>query len=249
MSKEKLRKWRANEQRIAVLRNTAAFIKSYRLRRKILMTALGCLISLTMVLFIGAALYMNTGSFTVGINKTDINKYGITLSDSRDMRYVSSRLNANISERITNISVRDLPENLDMIDGEHNGENYIAYTFYLMNAGESKIDCEYELAITNVYKGLDEAVRVRLYVDGEYTDYAKTSSDGSGPEPETTEFYSIGIVTKHLIEDMMPGDKVKFTIVIWLEGNDPDCVDRVLDGLADFDMKFTAFYKGEAEEA
>ena len=249
MSKEKLEKWRANEQRLAILRRTAKETKTYRLQKKILMTALGCLVSLTMVIFIGAALYKNTGSFTVGINKNDINKYGITLSETRDMRYVSSRLNANISERITNISVRDLPDNLDMIDGEHNGANYIAYTFYLMNAGESKIDCEYELAITNVYKGLDEAVRVRLYVNGEYTDYAKTSSDGSGPEPETTEFYSIGIVTKDLIEDLMPGDKVKFTIVIWLEGNDPDCVDRVLDGLADFDMKFTAFYKGEDEEA
>lgn len=248
MSKEKLKKWRANEQRIAVLRSAAGFIKSYRLQRKILVTALACLVSLTMVIFIGAALYKNTGSFTVGINKTDIVKYGISLSESRDMAYANSRLNADINERITNISVRDLPANLDMIDGEHNGANYIAYTFYLQNAGESKIDCEYELTISNVYKGLDEAVRVRLYVNGEYTDYAKTSSDGSGPEPGTTEFYSIGVVTKNMLEDLKPGDIAKFTVVIWLEGNDPDCVDRVLDGLANFEMQFTALYE-ENEEA
>ncbi len=242
MSKEKLRKWRANEKRIAVLRSSAAYMKNYRLQRKILLTALACLSSLIIVMFMGAALYKDTGSFSVGVNKVDIVKYGITLSESRDMAHANSRLNANISERITNISIRDLPANLDMIDGEHNGDDYIAYTFYMMNAGEEEISYDYELTISNVFKGLDEAVRVRLYVDGEYTDFAKTKSDGTGPEPDTTEFYSLGVVTKKLVHGFKPGDIVKFTVVIWLEGDDPDCVDRVIDGLANFEMQISAVH-------
>ena len=239
---ERLKKWRANEKRITVLRSAAAYTKSYRLQKKILLTALACMVSLITVIFMGAALYKDTGSFSVGVNKVDIVKYGITLSDSRDMTHASSRLNADISERITNISVDDLPANLDAIDGQHNGSDYIAYTFYMMNAGEEEVTYEYQLTISNVYKGLDEAVRVRLYVDGEYTDFAKTRSDGKGAEPGTTEFYSLGVVTKKTVEGFKPGDIVRFTVVIWLEGSDPDCVDRVIDGLANFEMQITALH-------
>ena len=237
MSKEKLEKWRANEQRLAILRRTAKETKTYRLQKKILMTALACLTSLAMVLFIGAALYKDTGSFTVGVNKVDIQKYGLTLSETRDMAHNNSHLNANINERITNISKRDLPANIDMIDGEHNGDNYIAYTFYLMNAGEVEVSYEYELTISDVSKGIDEATHVILYKDGVPTEYAKTRSDGTGPEPDTTEFYSLGVVTKDRVDGFKPGDKAKFTVVIWLEGDDPDCVDRVIDGLATFEMQ------------
>ena len=246
MSKEKLEKWRANEQRLAILRRTAKETKTYRLQKKILMTALACLTSLTMVLFIGAALYKDTGSFTVGVNKVDIQKYGLTLSETRDMAYANSHLNANINERITNISKRDLPANIDMIDGEHNGENYIAYTFYLQNASTNKdakaLSYEYELTISDVSKGIDEAVHVLLYVDGVPTEYAKTRSDGTGPEPDTTEFYSLGVVTKQRVDNFEQGQITKFTVVIWLEGDDPDCVDRVIDGLANFEMQIKVIH-------
>lgn len=239
---ERLQRYGDNAKRLSVLRRTAKETRTYRVQQKVLRTALSCLVILVVVLFICAALYKDTGSFTVGVNKLDITKYGISLSESRDMTHASSYLNAKISERITNIAEEDLPDNLDMIDGEHNGDNYIAYTFYLQNAGELEVSYEYELTISNVTKGLDEAVRVRLYVDGEYVNYAKTRSDGSGPEYGTTEFYSLGVVTKKRVDGLAPGEKTKFTVVIWLEGNDYDCVDRVIDGLAKFDMTFTVVH-------
>lgn len=239
---DRLQRYGDNAKRLSVLRRTAKETRTYRVQQKVLRTALSCLVILVVVLFICAALYKDTGSFTVGVNKLDITKYGISLSESRDMTHASSYLNAKISERITNIAEEDLPDNLDMIDGEHNGDNYIAYTFYLQNAGELEVSYEYELTISNVTKGLDEAVRVRLYVDGEYVNYAKTRSDGSGPEYGTTEFYSLGVVTKKRVDGLAPGEKTKFTVVIWLEGNDYDCVDRVIDGLAKFDMTFTVVH-------
>lgn len=233
---ERLERYGDNEKRLSILRRTARETRTYRVQQKVLKTALTCLLILALVLFISAALYKDTGSFTVGVDKVDLQKYGLSLSETRDMAYASSHLNAKINERITNISERDLPNNLDMIDGEHNGDNYIAYTFYLQNMGELELSYEYELTISNVTKGLDEAVRVRLYIDGEAVNYAKTRSDGSGPEDGTTEFYSLGVVTKGRIDGFVPGEKTKFTIVIWLEGDDYDCVDRVIDGLAKFDM-------------
>ena len=240
--KDRLERYGDNEKRMSILRRTAKETKSYRVQKKILTTALSCLVILTVVIFIAAALYKNTGSFTVGVNKVDITEYGLTLSETRDMAYATSHLNAKINERITNISEQDLPENLDMIDGEHNGENYIAYTFYLKNAGEREFSYEYEITISNVSNGIDEAVRVRLYIDGEATNYAKTRSDGTGPEDGTTEFYSLGVVTKGRVDGFAPGEQMKFTVVIWLEGDDYDCVDRVIDGLAKFEMNCSVIH-------
>ena len=239
---ERLERYGDNEKRMSILRRTAKETKSYRVQKKILTTALSCLVILTVVIFIAAALYKNTGSFTVGVNKVDLQKYGISLSESRDMKYATSHLSVNINEKITNIAEEEIPENVDMIDGEHNGDNYIAYTFYLQNAGELEVSYEYEITISNITNGIDEAVHLRLYVDGECTHYAKTKSDGSGPEYGAEEFYSLGVVEKKRIDGLSPGEKTKFTVVIWLEGNDYDCVDRVIDGLAKFDMTFTVVH-------
>lgn len=240
--KRKLQWWHGSETRLAMLRRTAKEVRDFRVRKKLCTVALICLTIMVSFMYMVSALYKNNGSFSVAVDKVDLTQYGLSLSETRDMLHQTSHLNAKINERITNISRRDLPDNLDMIDGEHNGDNYIAYTFYLRNSGEEALAYEYEMTISNVTKGLDEAVHIRLYVNGVMTEYAKTSSDGSGPEPGTTEFYSIGVVTRGRVDDFVPGQITKYTVVAWLEGDDPDCVDRVIDGLAKLDMNFSVIH-------
>lgn len=227
-----------NRARLNILQRSVKEIGEYRIRRRMLLTALSALVALTGLIFMGAALHTGMGRLSVGLNKNDMTKYGLALSETRDMKFATSRLNAEISERITNISVEDLPKNLSMIDGEHNGENYVAYTFYLEHRGSEALTYEYEVALKGVTQSLDEAMRVRLYIEDEYVDYAKTRNDGTGPEPGTTEFYSQGIVTRGTVENFAPKDKTKYTIVIWLEGDDPECVDDKIDGIATVEMNF-----------
>ena len=101
------------------------------------------------------------------------------------------------------------------------------------------MDYEYRVTIGNVSLGLDAAMRVRLYIEDEGVEYAKLSAENT-PEPYSTPFHSTGVITRGLVEDFAPGDKVKYTIVIWLEGDDPECVDRVIDGMAKVAMEFNA---------
>jgi hypothetical protein len=88
----------------------------------------------------GAALHHEMGRLTIGVDKEDSAIYNLVLSETVDMEICTPRLNAEISERITNISVDDLPGNLNAIDGQHNGENYVAYTFYCKNNGQVTLD-------------------------------------------------------------------------------------------------------------
>ena len=225
--------------RLNILQRSVKEVGAYRMQRRMLLTALSALVALVGLIFIGSALHTGMGRLSIGMDKTDMNRYGLTLSESSDMMYCTSRLNADISERITNISVNDLPQNLSMIDGAHNGEDYIAYTFYLEHRGTDVLNYKYEIVLKNVTLGLDEAMRVRLYIEDEYVDYAKTRNDGTGAEPGTVEFHSVGIVTRDIVENFAPGDKTKYTIVIWLEGDDPECVDDKIDGIATVNMNFS----------
>lgn len=234
------------QKRINVLRVTAGEIKAFKTRRKIFLSLLAAIVTLTGLLYIASALHRDMGRLSVGINKADMTRYGLTLSEFEDMRECTSRLNAEINERITNISRNDLPadEILLGFDGQHNGDEYIAYTFYLEHRGTDVMDYEYEVTIGNVSLGLDDAMRVRLYIGDEGVEYAKLSAENT-PEPYSTPFHSTGVITRGLVEDFAPGDKVKYTIVIWLEGDDPECVDRVIDGMAKVEMNFKAIPKAE----
>ena len=233
---------KSTEKSISFLKRTATEVIKYRTRMKILTVLLVLLTTFTGVIYVAAALYEQTGSFTVSIDKTEMLKYGLSLSETRDMDRPTSSLNAKISEQMTNIAGEDIDANVDMIDGVHNGRDYIAYTFYVQNAGTVEVAYEYQVNLSGVTQSLDEALRLRLYVDGEATTYAKTKSDGTGAEPNTTEFYSANVIAKQRIDGFEPGEMTRFTVVIWIEGNDPDCIDWLIGGELRVDMLMSIVY-------
>ena len=221
------------------LRRTAGEVKKYALLTRGLSLLVIILIALIAIAYAIAYFYDKFGSFTVRIDKYDMVNQGLSLSETPNYDHTISVLHADMQYDMTNISGNDLPDNIDMINGAHNGKNYIAYTFYLINSGEDTLSYDYHLYIDNVTKGVDEAVRVALYINGEKTVYGKTKSNGSGMESDCdSEFLSSNIVMKSRKENFQPHDKDKFTVVIWLEGNDPDCVDEIIGGTIKFGMDF-----------
>jgi hypothetical protein len=230
------------------LRRTAAEVKKYRIIMRTVPIALGCATLALTLLYAVTVMYSKYGSFTVMVNKFDNVKYALTLSETPDFSDPIGRLNCKASEEITNIDGTTLPQDLDMINGEHNGDNYVAYTFYCKNAGIETITYEYQLYIANMTLDIEKAVRVRLYVNGEATDYARTRTDGTGPEPGTTEFVSESVIARNQIMNFEPGAVTKYTVVIWLEGNDPECLDNILGGEFKIDMSMSIIGIEEEEE-
>ena len=79
-----------------------------------------------------------------------------------------------------------------------------------------------------------------LIKNGEETVYAKAKKGSTEPEPDTTAFLSDTHVLSNTIEGFKPGDVDKYTVVIWLEGNDPECVDDIRGGVVKMSMNFKA---------
>ena len=222
---------------------TAEELNKYLFRKRLLTIVVIAGTILLATIYAISAVYMVTGSFTVNVNKYEMVKYGLSLSEYKDLSHPSSVLNAKIDQSITNIAEEDLPEDVDNIDGVHNGKNHIAYTFYLFNSGTTdELSYEWQILMSNVFQGIDGAIRVRLYIDGVPTTYAKTASDGSGPEPGTVEFYSTDTIARGRVDNFSVGSVTKFTIVIWLEGNDPDCIDWIKGGKMKIDMTMSAIH-------
>ena len=242
MGAPRVRTFLNNEKRARFLIRTAREIKSYQVQKKVLLSLLAMLITITGTFYMLATLYERTGSFTVGVNKIDMVRQGLALSESADLNKLASYLDAEVNEHITNIAEEWIAENVDAIDGVHNGDNYIAYTFYLFNSGEINLNYEYTVNVTNVTNGLDEAIRIKLYTNGTPETFAKTKSDGTGAESGTTEFYSNGIATYKRVDNFAPKSVNKYTIVIWIEGNDPDCVNWLLGGKLKVGMDFNVVH-------
>lgn len=222
------------------LRRTAKEAKNYLLLLRIL-----SLIALILTMVVACAyavsyFYTKFGSFTVKIDKYDMVRQGLTLSETPDYDITQAVLNSDIVYNMTNISGEDIPENIDQVNGAHNGENYIAYTFYLINSGDDTISYTGEMNIENVTKNVDEAIRVAIYKNGEKVVYGKTKSNGGGMEGDCDDtFLSSTKVMQIRREKFESKAKDKYTVVIWLEGNDPDCIDDIVGGTIKFGMNFT----------
>ena len=225
----------------SLLRRGAAEIMNYRIIRKFILIGVAIGTVVMMISYAFVLLYNRTGRFSVAVDNPDTT-YAITLCEHADFRTKSSRLTNDQQVTISNLCGEALPKNIDQVDGEHNGDHYLAYTFYCKNIGTGKTALHYEVTFNNVTNHIDECIRVRVYVNGEKTDYAKTRSDGGGIEPHLCDESFAGkyTVCAKNIDSVALNEYVRFTVVIWVEGDDPDCNDSVVHGKIKFDMQIEA---------
>lgn len=217
--------------------------------RKIKTLKLGLLMSalFLMIIYVILRIIYEQGGFTVSLDQNFAKKSGIVMYENPETKENRRILKAEKKEYLDNISVNWLPNDLDNYSGgAHNGDNYIAYTFYIENQGADTINYWYTIFVDDVIRNVDKAVRVMVYQNGERTIYAKLSSNGE-PEKDTEAFYSDDIVVVKGRKDFKEGETDKFTIVIYLEGDDPDCIDDLIGGQMTMHMEITEEQLGEQE--
>ncbi len=208
------------------------------------------------------------GHFTISMSE-DMFEEGFTISEDRDFKVPTSHLFATPAVDVPCISIVDVPDNVNEIDGEHNG-NYFAYTFYLRNDGNSAADYTWELRLNSESLSVSKAAWVMIFVDGEMTMYARAKENGEPEAIPAKDDDSVGYlnpplydhaadkegqyevikevgdiqywrtIPKNFVDERtiaqgtrlatQPGEIHKYTVVVWLEGNDPDCTDQLVGG-------------------
>ena len=195
------------------------------------------------VLFIVAFMQEKMGNFTINLNRLELYRKGISIADTGTFDDATARLTADAVVDATNISIDDIPDDVDELEGSHNGKNYMAYTYYIRNAGE---DLGYvaKVNIDSCAKGAEKAVRVAVWRNGKRVVYAAPATDGM-PEDGCENFESDETVCSYSEDNFLVGNVDKYTIVIWMEGDDPECVDSIIGGSVQFSMRIDADYDDE----
>lgn len=121
------------------------------------------MMTLVAVLFLIAFSQEKMGNFTINLNRLELYRRGIAISNSGDFENATARLTASAVKDATNISIEDLPKNLDKKEGSHNGKNYMAYTYYVRNAGKEDLDYIARITMDSAAKGAEDAVRVAVW--------------------------------------------------------------------------------------
>ena len=195
-------------------------------------------------LFILAFMQEKMGNFTINLNRLELYRKGIAISATGDFEDPTARLVVETVQDATNTSLSDLPTNLDDFDGSHNGRNYMAYTYYVRNAGKEDVNYVARVVLNACAKGAEQAVRVAVWRNGERVVYAMPAADG-GDEEDCVSFESDKIVCTYTEENFLVGNVDKYTIVIWMEGEDPECVDAIVGGSVEFSMTIDAMDSDE----
>lgn len=207
------------------------------LRVGTLQKVLICVALFMAVLFGVSFMQENMGNFTINLNRLELFRRGVAIADNSQFEGATARLAAEAVSYGTNIAAEDLPDNLDEIDGSHNGKSYVAYTFYIRNAGKEDLGYDGKVKVASASKGVEKAARVRVYRNGEPVTYAAPAS-GGGNEPGCENFESNDVVCHLANDDFKVGYVDKYTVVIWLDGDDPECVDDIVGGEVEFAMDF-----------
>ena len=207
--------------------------------KRIRKTLIIMLVFLIVIYFILRIVYQ-TGRFTITLDTSSDMKAALVMYEQKDNKLTRRTLYADEKEFMTNISGDWIPENInDEADGAHNGDNYIAYTFYLENEGDETIHYWYKVVFDDIIKNGDEALRIALYINGEKTVYAKLNSTTKEPEKDTIAFKDKDTAVLAQRRDFKSGDIDKCTIVIWIEGDDPECIDDLIGGEMKMHMTVT----------
>ena len=179
-----------------------------------------------------------TGNLTIFVDRSTATKC-LSLSESKTLSKPKGKLYGPSITQAWDFKEDDLPKYVDLIDGNNSGTNYIAYTFYLFNSGIEELDYSMKFEIENKSNNLDEAIRVRLYTNDVLTTYAKKNKNTGDAESGTTAFESDKYIVTNTVTSFKPEQVAKYTILIWVETDDPDCTNDKIGGSITLSMAFS----------
>lgn len=182
------------------------------------------------------------GDFTVKVS--DRLRNLISLSEDEGFEGATTILKGTSVHNMWHCTRDWIPEDIQDLSegGAHNSDDpsYLAYTFYIKNCSDEDIKYTYNLELTDkqITRELDalDAIRVMFIFEGDKTVWANPSKDGTPLESDTLEFSPEPQLLEQKDVLIKAGAVKKVTVVMWLEGTDPECVNDIWNNSLKFQM-------------
>jgi hypothetical protein len=220
--------------------------KRYKNVRKI--ARFGILVSFLIIFLLVFLTYygQNTGNFIMTLDEDSYDR-GIVLCENSTFDTESRWLTADPVENVRDITLPTIKiEEIVNTDGAYvdKSSRYLAYTFYVKNIGVEVTSVNYQIKITEETKNISKAIRCAIIVDGQmqessrssipvlkyemYNIYmAKDTISYTYPsyydDVNIVNFQTDNIICTNTITSLRPAQTKKISIIVWLEGEDPEC--------------------------
>ena len=233
------------------------FIKKYIANRRFFRIAFAVFAVLFALLAFITYYGQNAGNFVMSIDDEGYRR-GLILSERQDFSVISQWLSAEPVEDVmdTTYGVLDIESAVNTDGSFKDRAKYLAYTFYVKNTGKENTMLYYNLEITDESKDLSKAIRVLVITDGvvvekeeineiEFDTFkvymAPDEVDYIYPNymPETTHFVDSDTICVEKVDNLRPEQAKRFTVLMWLEGEDPECIDKLFGSKIKIEMNFS----------
>ncbi|MDE5566759.1 MAG: hypothetical protein K2H02_00305 [Anaeroplasmataceae bacterium] len=222
----------------------------------------GVLIGMLIATFLACAIVIialfmgqEAGHFVIQVESGDVRK-SVKLTESLEDKRPSSRLEAPSLSGMTNTTYDYFYHKLS---DYHNAEgltidedlHIYAYSFYVINDSAESVEVKSTLYLSNVTKNLDKGMRVMTLISKEGAadyqvngcyqapDEVEPSEAYGSNYPAVTEFVDKDRVFEERISSFDPDTYIKYTVIFWIEGKDPDTTDDLWNGSIRFTLKLS----------
>lgn len=246
MAKEKVKKAEDNKEqekrKKAKKEKLTSAKKRYKkkMRTKILKISALVVALFLINIYILLGILFREGGFTISLDYENGRAPSLLIYESPTNKEQKTYLRCEDIDFLSHTTAKWIKDSIhDEADGSHHDDHIMAYTFYVENIGKEPVNYWSTAVIDHQLKGVDEAIRFMVYKNDEPRKiYAKRATNGS-PEPDTIPFKNDTTIFLEPREGIMPGEIDKYTLVIFLEGEDPQCVNDILDGEIEMHMTLT----------
>lgn len=201
----------------------------------------------------------NAGNLVINSSEDAFSR-GLILSENDDFINSAPRLFAEPAKNVSSFNLSLLPvDYIRNTNGNYYSEgaqNFLGYTFYLKNDGQELLNLDYTMLLQEATRNTDAAVRIWLFEDDEVngTMYMKEEvDDGHYTQaplyynlPPTEFFQSSSVVFTREIIKLEPQQIKKYSIIMWFEDADYDCVNYGENSIAGGGLKLALRFNVKA---
>lgn len=223
-------------------------------KRRIANMAISILALIAIMVVLITIYGQNVGNFVIAVDGES--QLNLVLSETPGFEDPKSRLAAKGLKDISDATFGDVPDDIAEGYGSKNDNfalRYFAYSFYIKNVSRTVVDYSVEMRMMECTKNADSALRVMIIVDDVQKIYAKAKEwpaeqigqpADQGPtivkDYSTIPFLSaITLMAQTEVAFVREAVK-KYTVVMWLEGWDPECTDSIKGAVMRMEMLFKA---------
>ncbi len=251
----------------SALYSAQARTRKKQINKKMVIVCFCFLLTIMFLTWVFAVAFNNMGAFTIVLSNLGTKNLVLHHNSNSEDGESGSRLKAEDIPKMENTtfshfvgSAQDVAD-LQKKHTQEENDKFLLYTFSMENGDIAEYEYVWRLVLTANTNNLAGAIRIMIIenapdqVDDEtekfWTVFAQREADGSialeyyqdldnfieGNGAETVPFESDSVIASSERISIRAGAHHTYTVILWIEGTDPECSQDILGGTVNLEMQ------------